>query len=178
MIVGIPSVQHTGTNFVRGHLFESFGKIEINEPVSDRRGDYVYQAHLLDGYMGYWLEILKTIPAIIPLRHPYLVWASWKKWDMKGYRERDNDAFMDAWNTLIGKIDCFKPYYLPIDSPDRDNYLEAINNGLNLDLKTDWPVVHSVGNTWNLEPDDIDVDVEVVDFVNRNSGFFNRFYAL
>lgn len=49
----------------------------------------------------------------------------------------------DYWRRLYTAIDPLQPLYLPIDRPDRQVYLDRINEVTGMSLTTDWPVVGS-----------------------------------
>jgi hypothetical protein len=180
VIIAIPSIQHTGTHFVRTHHLGKYERLEISEPVPRCwwRGDYVYQAHLMDGHMEYWPEILLKVPAIVPLRHPYLVFETWKRESAKGVPGREPEILVRYWETLINEIDRYNPFYLPIDSPNREEYVGRINKVLRLDLSMRFPVIHSKQGTGELTPNDVEVNSITNELVDRHKTFFERFYEI
>lgn len=108
-------------------------------------------------------------PTIVALRHPLLVATSWKK------RGKEVSEMCVLWYILVEMLDKYDPYYLPVDHKDRDLYLQKINEGLGLDLKTDWPMVNSKHNT--LKPEDLGEDQEQVDrLCNNIKPFLQKIY--
>ena len=80
-----------------------------------------------------------------------------------------------AWYILAEQLDKYNPYYLPVDHKDRDLYLQRINEGLGLNLKTDWPMTNSKHNT--LKPEDLGEDQEQVDRLCENiKPFLSKIY--
>lgn len=80
-----------------------------------------------------------------------------------------------CWYILVEQLDKYDPYYLPVDRPDRDEYLQKIGDGIGLDLKTDWPMTNSKHNTTKIG--DLGEDQEQVDRLCKNiDHFLKRFY--
>jgi hypothetical protein len=74
---------------------------------------------------------------------------------------------------IINELDPLDPYYLPVDlAKTRQQWLDAINEGIGLNLKTDWPVIGSCNKHSQLEGDDLHI---VGQFVAETSEFFKRF---
>lgn len=142
MIVACPTVQHSGTRFL-WNLLSGFKKINatsewnfpdllIHEHFS--QNDYPRLVGLLDTYEP---------PIIIPLRRLHSIVLSWER------RQKGFDRLDIELERMTGLVDR-QPYFLPVDAPDRDDWLQEINEGLNLNLSTDWSIVgsdkHSAGN--------------------------------
>ena len=107
---------------------------------------------------------------IIPLRRLDRVIVSWER------RGMELDWLHRLFAELIEKYDHQSPYYLPIDSDTRDDYLKALNKGMGTDFKTDWPVVGSDKNSSQSEYNDI-INKEYANILIKEfEGFFNRFY--
>jgi hypothetical protein len=166
MIV-VASVHHTGTNFVWQHLLKGMTQVGMNYDPSGRKRppeNGFVRIHCdtdQHGYLQWWL---KQFPCIVPLRHPMAVAASWKA------REKSLDNLAIQWKILKEKVDPYLPMYLPIDSPDREQWLEQIRGFLNPELQTDWPVIMSCNKSAELSDNDRQAVVEVM-----ADGFFDRF---
>ena len=108
---------------------------------------------------------------IIPLRRLDRVIVSWER------RGMELDWLGRLFGELIEKYDHRNPYYLPIDSDNRDNYLNKINEGMGTNFETDWPVIASDKGSSNSEYNDI-INKEYANIlINEYEWFFNRFYA-
>lgn len=71
---------------------------------------------------------------VLTMRNPIDVYQSWVR------RGRRLDAWYRAlWENLFRVQQDFNGLWLPIDTPDRDDYLKAIADKTGLPLKTDWP---------------------------------------
>ena len=65
-------------------------------------------------------------------------------------------------------------YFLPLDTPDRQSYLDAINVALGTKLETDWPVIgHHDGKDVEHREEETSARAKVWD---RYGDFFCRFY--
>ena len=168
MIVCMPTIQHSGTLFTRALI--PFDPIALTE--KPKQGDWLYWGHTHRDVKGRdnWEGLVKEYPTIVPLRHPSLICESWRR--RKGEIEKESWRLVEEWRVLIDKIDPHKPYYLPIDSPDRQNYLDAINKDLGLNIRTRWKVAHSKKETYSLNPNSYPIDKEL-DFIKP---FTSRFY--
>ena len=66
---------------------------------------------------------------------------------------------------------------VPVDSPDRDRYIDCINKQLNINLKPDWEtVVNGYHNTHNLTYKDVEPSDEIKQVERDVSRFLNNFY--
>lgn len=146
-----------------------YKEVSFNDPL----GIHTYfTCHLVkQSQVDQAVEKLKFCRAVVPLRHPCVVWESWKR------KKMDFQPFQDAWLNLIKQIDPFNPCYLPIDSEKRDYYLWNLNHKLGLDIKTDWPVINSRSHTSHLIYQDLEEDQSIVTFIQDISCFINRFYG-
>ena len=166
MIV-IASVHHTGTNFIWQDLlkgFEQFGMNHIGRGKSQLPKNGFTRIHCdlaQHGYLEWWLM---RHHCIVPLRHPMSVAASWKA------RACDLSLLPGQWVILKNEVDPYKPMYLPIDSPDRMNWLDVISRNIGQELQTDWPVVMSCNKSATLNDDERESVFEVM-----ADGFFDRF---
>ena len=87
-------------------------------------------------------------------------------------RRESLETMGDYFRRLMTGIDPLKPLYLPLDVPDRQDYLDRINSELNLDLTTDWSAVGSFDQESRLTGTDHDI---MADFMDEHSVFFHRF---
>ena len=113
----ILSVMHSGTWFTRQLLKDhGFGNVRT--------------WHYGEG------EIPQTGWVITPVRHPSLVAGGWIR------REKPLHTLwpcIEAMTRNHGML-------LPVDSPKREAYLEAISERLGKPLTTEWVPVHSIGH--------------------------------
>jgi hypothetical protein len=171
MNIVVPTIQHTGTGFVTKLLIKKFNHASLGDKYRDR--DTVFIGHIVkQEQVLFAKEKLKACICIVPLRHPFVVWESWKR-----QGDTDFDYFRQGWMNLVEQIDPYNPYYLPLDVDDRKSYLDLINTQTGLELKTDWEPVDSVAGTFNLKYIDIRPDERLFDLVNNLRGFLDRFYG-
>ena len=117
------SVQRTGTRFVQRILQQA--------------GIKPAQLHAAQAHMDrieIWLEKCRDegLPIIIPLRHPISVAKSWR------VRGEPLEAMFDQWALLAEIVDVSRPLFLPVDHPERDEFLREMSGQLNMDLQTRW----------------------------------------
>lgn len=167
MILCVPTVKHTGTYFVGKHLLgwpeHPLKRLETPPDPS------VVMGHLYPSKRRLWEHWLRLYPAIVPIRHPYVVERSWL-----GRVEDTRDMFA-MWRELEW-VDRFNPMYLPIDVPDREKYLQAINQRFGLNLTTDWPVINSKVGTDSLDVDHTAPTIEIRRLYDEMRWLFSRFY--
>jgi len=109
-------------------------------------------------------------PMVIPLRHPKVVAESWKA------RGQEEKRMCADFRTLVEKLNPLNPYYLPIDSDRRQEFLDKINDGLGLNLETDWkPIGEQKGNS-HLRHDAVDCSPVVAKLCEEIKPFLDRFY--
>lgn len=106
---------------------------------------------------------------VIPLRRLDRIIVSWER------REKDLSELKDRLDRLLSKYDPQNPYYIPIDSPDRDRYWDIMNTDLNLEIVPQWCVI-SEKDSMNATFDDIKDKDTAQELINEYSGFFSRFY--
>lgn len=169
MVVCIPTIMHTGTHFVKEHLFKDYKPLSIVNDY-DGEGDAKYCFHVVSGAtMGYGLPRAYTNPVVVPLRHPYRVKQAFEK----RYNGEDFDLMHDQWYNMITHISKFNPYYLHLDDEERrEKDLQNLNKGLGLNLQTDWSLQGSKSGT-NLinvpkSINDPHVRQEYIDFYYKN----------
>ena len=138
-MIGVVSIQHTGTIFVLKLFNNQYHQAKLDE-IPDRPSIHV--GHISDKN----IQAIKSleVPIIVPFRHPEYVAESWKR------RGKCLGILKHAYILLMNEIDPLNPYYLAVDSPKRDDQLNEINESLGLRLKTDWKPQNSVTETYNL----------------------------
>ena len=137
MIVAAPTVEHAGTRFVID-LFRGFQHRHPQEGIAPG-ADILVQAHFGQAKnWGRFEEILQEYspPVVIPVRRLHSIVLSWERRG-KGFETLDLELAM-----MVNMVDA-DPYWLPIDADDRDEWLAEINDGLGLNLYTEWPIVGS-----------------------------------
>ncbi len=162
-----PTVQHTGSHFVVGLL-----GFDINKAMSwkhDGKGEYYFD-HIHPALKHRFLPLLEGKTIIIPLRHPKVVAKSWAD------RKKDEQELIECFECLVNDVDKFDPYYLPLDSDRRDEYLQKINEGLGLDLVTDWGAKGVKQNNQSLRHTDVTASRNVEALCERIKPFLDRFY--
>lgn len=139
---------------------------------SDRAtDDSVIFDHVFPHQRFIYLPLIADNLTIVPLRHPYLTQKSWQD---RGYDLADLIAM---WEVMVFDIDPLEPYYLPIDVPDRDDYLQEINNKTKLRLETDWtPKGEQKGNSATMHRD-VRPTPEIAALCERIKPFLDRFYS-
>lgn len=152
----VPTIPHTGTHFIRDHLLSAHEH---------------HVEHLWPLSRVTLAELAANHRTIVPLRHPMLVARTWKS------QNKDIKELPDWWYALIQYIDPHEPAYLPLDSPQRDGFLQDLNRQLDTMLSTDWPVLPRYEG--GLRPRVPLTDAETEDVVEMMVGmapFFNRWY--
>lgn len=166
-VIVLPAIQHTGSRFVRYDLLKGYSSAGLSEAPN---GKTVYHDHLGNKRKPYkFTELLEKYPAIVPLRHPRRVFKSWIT------RKQSIDDCINEWDNLLEIVVPHNPYYLPVDSTDRDLYIGWIRKKLNLDVD-DWrPRGNDVG-TMYMVPEAIRLPNSVEDYLKSIDWFTNRFW--
>lgn len=167
MNVAVPTIQHTGTHLIAKKFGPGYHWASMNED-TDRKAIFV--GHISDGQLEFIKARLHDTPAVIPLRHPYRVAESWTR------RGMDLTRLCRYFRLLVDEIDPFDPFYIAIDTPERDSQLEQVNQALNLSLPTTWPVRNSKQGTHTLALEDCIPDPRIRTLVNEISGFLSPYY--
>jgi len=148
-LIVMPTVRHTGTIFLQSK-FESVGYERVT-----LRGELkpfsVVVEHLYDGNMRHfksWLGEKNTI--VIPLRDPQTTLKGWIKRGEIGDSVPNHSHFNHQWKNLIA-LDALNPIYIPIDTDDRQERLDALSERIGADLGSDWTPV----NTSPLKAEDV-----------------------
>lgn len=171
MIVAAPTVEHSGTRFVIDLFHRAgFGHIHPQQPWG--HPNVLVQAHF--GQMKHWgkfEEILEVYdpPMVIPLRRLHSIFLSWER-RQKGFRSLDNEL------ALMTNMNDRDPYWLPVDAPDRDEWLSEINDGLGLHLETEWPIIGSDKRTAGKPEETIKDQSEYHRLKDKYDWFFSQVY--
>lgn len=166
MIYTIPAIQHTGTKLL-ARMFGDIHWASFYEDTSEH-SNALYLGHLTKNS----IEAIKRLNhrIIVPLRHPYLVAESWNR------RNKPISELIENFRLLVNEVDKLNPLYLPIDTDNRQDCLDNINQELGLNLTTNWEVVNSKKDTYNLRHKDIKPDPSVKALVDEIEEFLKRFY--
>jgi hypothetical protein len=152
-VILVASVPHSGSRFV----LKLLGKPAFFW--------HVYQGESLE----YITELGKFCPVVVPLRHPRAVAQSWVNRGKPIRTHAKHEAMCVMFRTLIDVVDKLKPLYLPVDVPNRDEYLSALK-GVAGELHTNWePVTDGLPQKALSEDDELAVSELLAD------PFFARF---
>lgn len=83
---------------------------------------------------------------------------------------------IEMWDLLVTEIDVLSPFYLPIDVPDRQGYLDSLCALLERPATADWTPQGSYHGNSELRHTDIDASPEVEGLCERIKPFLDRFY--
>lgn len=128
------SVRHTGTMFtlelIRDFVPHVFRHIDLDHI------DFLTAAEA---------------PIIVPMRNPHLVGQSWLGSYAAGIDTYNNEQWNLAklrwsWDALLNIILPKKPLFLPVDTENRQQYLDKINATLGQNFKTQWKPVNAQRN--------------------------------
>ena len=166
MIV-VASVHHTGTNFVGQEILKGFSNAGMGYRAYVKgvpTGKKQVRIHCELAHVDYLEWWCSKYPSIVPMRHPVKVFESWK------VREKSFKNLAGQYDILKNIVSNFDTTYLPIDVPDRDDWLWQLNERFGLDIQTTWPVIMSRKETATLT----DLELDLVRAV-MSDGFFDRF---
>jgi len=81
-------------------------------------------------------DIEELSPIFVPIRHPLSIARTW-------LRRGDHVKWLPiALELLATEMDPINPWYIPLDTPDRDSYIEEINLALGWGLDpAGWPLI-------------------------------------
>lgn len=69
--------------------------------------------------------------------------------------------------------------FVPVDSPDRNKHIQAVNDKLGIQLKPDWKtVINGYHNTHNMTYKDVEPLPEIKQLAQEMSGFLSKFYEV
>lgn len=117
------SVQRSGTRFTQRILTQAGVTTAQIHPVETRRTQ-------LQG----WLDknSKEGLPIIVAMRHPLSVAKSWRA------RSEPVEKMFEQYQLLIELCELSRPIFLPVDHPERDDFLHFMGKELGLTLETDW----------------------------------------
>lgn len=162
----VVSVHHTGTNLVYDQILRAFRPRAPGEAYFQRGRPHGKLRIHCEGKLADTLRKFLHFPLVVPIRHPEVVFRSWKA------RAKSVNALMMQYELLKGLVDPVGPFYLPIDAPDRDKYLEHLSKLTGKHIHSRWPVVSSCGKTADLNANEIEMVRSVM-----SDGFFDPFYG-
>ena len=169
----VPTLCRSGTKLVVKLLRDvGFDETELSDipfPISKK---CAFVGHIVNGQsIGWALDGMRRYPAIIPLRHPYVM--------AEAYERRGKvpvSILIKNFRDMVRIFDPLNPYWLPVDSSRRDVYLSVIENELDLELSHDWPVVNTAQGTAGLNWEDLDPCPEIIELTEEIQPFLDRFY--
>lgn len=168
----ILSVPHTGTTFTE-KLFKDIGYHDA--PLNQHSdGRSIHRGHIHGDsqlIMGLALRRDRKLPLIVPLRHPFLTEESWKR------RGKENINMIHGFRNLMDRLYPLDPYWMPVDSEKRAQCLEIINEGLDLELCTQWHPERSIGATFDMTWRDCEPSPEVMDLAESMKPLLEKFYG-
>jgi len=140
VIIVVPSIPHTGTNFVWKVVLKDL-EPEIRNPRKFNHGKiwiHTYPERIPE------LLTLKAYPWVVPMRHPYEVAKTWKG------RKKDLGYLKMLYDIHLSSVAPNKPYYVVVDGPNRDRQLQAVNRLTGFNVETDWHKEASLGHSEEL----------------------------
>jgi len=170
----VPTLCRSGTKLVVKLLhdvgFDETELSDIHNPISDK---CTFVGHIMETTSLAVQGMRKGYPAIIPLRHPYIMEES--------YRRRGRiktPALIWAIRNMIRVFKPLDPYWLPIDSPRRDSFLSVIERELDIELSHEWPLINSSGKTPFLAWDGLKPSKGIVELMEEEPNFWYSLYPL
>ncbi len=154
------SVPHTGTRFVHKLLAP---RRRGGEQPDD--GSFFFQ-HVDKENIPTLRRMMQSFPCIVPLRDPTATAISWRS------RRMNVANLADDFRRLVSAIDPLGPYYLPLDVPNRQEYLDLINRELCQNLTTKWTPVCPSGEVARLGKNEREI---VESMIDELGDFFSRF---
>jgi len=150
------SIMHGGTHFVKDHLL---------------KGCPVKYNHIGEEPDAIAERSATLFPIFVPLRHPLSIALTWLR------RGQKVDWLPVPLELLATEIDALNPWYIPLDTPDRDSYIEAINSELSMNLDPQgWPLIgHDPHVDTRLELSEEQLS-PIREVLERHSNFFGRWY--
>lgn len=115
------------------------------------------------------------------MRHPRAVAQTWTNRGgnhgsaIRSDRSADSKIkgvnLLNLYRLLIDVVDKHDPYYLPVDSPIREQFLSEFNKAMGIQFETDWRIVRNGGcSKVEMESEDIEAIEELL-----TNPFFRRF---
>jgi hypothetical protein len=192
MKLAILSIPHTGTNFVYNLVG---GQLPIVRRQFEEANEHdVIPFHIFN-YSVFEEAEQNGFTIITPLRHPIAAAKSWVNWwtifyqDGQGWHpdlteEEKEDlikrnslsVFFKMFNNLIACSSLYDINFLPLDSENRQEYLDMLNKELGTHLTTEWKPINSIGQHTKEIPQNVLEEAE--ELINNNKEFFNKFYKV
>ena len=173
MIV-VPTIRNTGSHFVLRLL----GKQHPWRPdiltwrgVERANADSVIFDHVFPHQRHIFLPLIRDNLTIVPLRHPYLTAKSWAD------RNHHKSDLIGMWEVMANEIAPLRPFWLPLDVPDRQDYLDLLNERTGLSLTTDWSPAGVKHNNSDLRWQDVEPTPEIAALTERIQPFLEQFYG-
>lgn|GEM_PF-3504961 len=149
------TVPHSGTTFTQ-KLFEA--------------NDFDVVQNHCDEWQYVRKALMAPYPLVTTLRHPFLVEESWYQ------RGKEIAPMIKAFDLWLEHIYSKDPYILSVDSPRRQEGLEAIAKAFEFPAVTDWKPERVVAHTFDLTLEDLNPSREVVELAERMSGVLGEWY--
>ena len=166
----VPTVRHSGSHFVVDLLGHDIAKtIPWKQVHTAKPNDLIFD-HISPYKVDVMIPLINNHLTIIPLRHPYVIAKSWDD------RKKDKADLIQSIETLVNDIDPLEPYYLPLDVPDRQDYLDELNVATGLSLTTRWTPRGVVQNNAALTHRDVQPSAEIEALCERIKPFLDGFY--
>ncbi|MBT8439714.1 MAG: hypothetical protein KJO91_08305 [Gammaproteobacteria bacterium] len=167
-----PTIRHSGSHFA----VDLMG-YDVNRCLSWKAARNAAPHDAIFDHISPWkkdifLPLIADNLTVIPLRHPYLTAKSWDD------RKKDRQDLIDSWLVLVEDIDPLQPFYLPLDVPDRQDYLDTLNAATGRDMATDWSPQGVVHNNQDLRHTDLTPSADILALCDRIGGFLSRFYKV
>ena len=167
----VPTIRNTGSHFVlnmlgaeqpwRPDVLAWRGAVRATE-------DSIIFDHVFPHQRHIFLPLIEDNLTIVPLRHPLL---TAKSWTDRGHELGDLIAM---WEVMAYDIDSLDPYYLPLDVPDREDYLTELRDMTGLD--TDWAPHGSQHNNYALRYTELSLIPAITALCERIEPFLAKFY--
>ncbi len=167
----VPTIRNTGSHFVLRLLGKQHPcKPDIVTWGQKMEPDSVVFDHVFPHQRYIFLPLIENHLTIVPLRHPYLTEKSWQD------RNHDKSDLIDMWKIMANEIAPLEPFFLPLDVPDREDYLSALNEATGLGLQTDWQPAGQRHNNSGLRHTDVSPSDAIVELCDEIQPFLERFY--
>lgn len=168
----VPTIRHSGSHFVVNLLGYDIKQTFNWKQAGKARPDSLIFDHISPHRIGIITGLVSKHLTIIPLRHPFLIEKSWDD------RNKDKEDLYQSFKTLINDIDPYEPFYLPLDTRDRETCLNAIRAATGLTLATDWMPQGVKHNNYDLRHKDVQPSLKMQEFYTEYRTFFDRFYRV
>lgn len=132
----LTSVPGSGTHFFLDYLFRGWNRGGPRRPPAMDERKYYWAQHCYPKATQTILEMGRKYQMVIPLRHPMSVLQTTKN------RGQDITLMIDCFKVITDCLDVeLEPCYLPLDIPERQDYLDKLNERCGTEFVTDFPVI-------------------------------------